>query len=78
MKIKIESLVSSCNQCRFMKEFKSSSNSINEYVAICEYIDNETHELKKYMALALSNSHVIYRELPIPENCPLEDYGPSN
>lgn len=71
---KIETIVSSCNDCRYMQEFKRNTNSKLEFVAICEYIDNDTHEIISFKALTLSDSRVQSSILKIPNDCPLEDY----
>ena len=71
---KIETIVSSCNDCRYMQEFKRNTKSIFEFVSICEYTDNDTHEIKSFKALMLSDSRVQNSIIQIPNDCPLEDY----
>jgi len=64
-RVKIGSVISSCNNCRFSKVFKQLGDNYG-YMLICTF--------SKSSILYESIDHPKHDDNPIPDTCPLDDY----
>ncbi|MFX1667876.1 hypothetical protein JZ968_06795 [Riemerella anatipestifer] len=75
---KIESVIESCDDCRYSKEFQEVGGN-TDFVLICTRFDEiekdleEAHQ-KSFMLARTTNKIKGHIGVDIPSNCPLEDY----
>lgn len=76
---KIESVIESCTDCRFSKEFQETGGN-TDFVLVCTKFDNEEEEDwgvardKSFLIARASKKIKEHLNIEIPANCPLEDY----
>lgn len=76
--MKIETVIESCDDCRFAKEFQEVGGN-TDFVLICTRFDemekdlHEAHQ-KSFMIARASSKIKGHIGVDIPSNCPLEDY----
>lgn len=73
MKRKIEKVIDSCYDCNHMSVFSTTTSKA--YICLHAHSDNEyhNHDSEPILLDVCSNGT---NALPIPDNCPLEDYLP--
>lgn len=72
---KIQSIIENCSDCIFAKEFQEKGGN-TDYVLICtaeRNIEGKTIVYDRFL-IDHSFSSLKHSTVPIPENCPLEDY----
>lgn len=74
---KIETVVSSCTDCRYSKEFQDVHSNC-DFVLVCCY-EKEDGSREKSILLERSHNRIkSYIDVDIPKDCPLEDYMNNN
>lgn len=68
---KIESVIKHCTECRYAKEF-DEKNGNADFALVCIHPDDES-----FLVSRNSSPH-RHLDVPIPEQCPLEDYENKN
>ncbi|MDY3529166.1 hypothetical protein PG593_05185 [Riemerella anatipestifer] len=75
---KIESVIESCDECRYSKEFQEVGGN-TDFVLICTRLDETEEDFdelyhKSFMLARAINKIKGHIGVDIPSNCPLEDY----
>lgn len=79
MPLKIEQIISSCNDCKFATEYKSTKDSY-DYALMCHSqtgIGEDTVVEEVFLITTARNPILKQFKVEIPSNCPLKDYEPT-
>lgn len=73
---KIQSTIDSCSDCQFAKEFQEKGGN-TDFVLICTpeiYYEEEKVFEDRFLITSGYSPILKGSTIPIPKNCPLEDY----
>ncbi|MBA4133372.1 MAG: hypothetical protein C0525_01480 [Flavobacterium sp.] len=79
MPIKIQQIISSCNDCKFATEYKSTKDSY-DYALMCHCLTGigEDIEVEEVFLITTAREPILKSfKVDIPSNCPLKDYEPT-
>lgn len=68
---KIHKVITDCLDCEHCKEYQETSGNTS-YCALCMY--GQDKENRNIFLLVEASRSIREYAIPIPENCPLEDY----
>ncbi|AQX52432.1 hypothetical protein [Elizabethkingia anophelis] len=77
---KIMEVIENCTDCKFSREYQEL-NGNTSFVLICDYeksYDDGAVEKNPFLIAQSSCKIRTYNSIPIPKECPLEDYNENN
>lgn len=74
---KIAEVITKCNDCKWLTILKDV-NEHSKYASVCEYIHDDAKAMRHPFMLDFHYVHPMMKDIPIPDNCPLEDYNVPN
>lgn len=69
---KIQKIIETCHDCEYMKVFNGMTGGrTNASICMFSYLSEDENKAEPFLIDICENGS---NEMPIPQNCPLEDY----